>query len=234
MLIPYADDNPTLRPPVVTIAIIATCVLVFLYQVSLPEPAAEAFVRAFALVPGELYGVLPPSAPIPEYLTLITSMFLHGSLLHLGGNMLYLWVFGNNIEDAMGPVRFTVFYVVCGLAAALAQAMADLTSEDPMIGASGAISGVLGAYLILHPRANIRNIFLLIIFPIRINLPAVAVLGFWIVVQAINASMTHGDMGGVAWFAHVGGFVAGAALIPFFRDGHIPLFGGARRQGPWG
>ena len=185
-------------------------------------------------MPGELYGFLPPGpAPIPDYLTLVTSMFLHGSLLHLAGNMLYLWVFGNNIEDSMGPLRFTVFYVLCGLAAAFAQAMADFSSDLPMIGASGAISGVLGAYLILHPKANVRNILLLGIIPLRLNLPAVAVLVFWIVVQAINAAFALDQMGGVAWYAHIGGFLAGMALIAKFRDPHVPLFGGARRVGPW-
>src|SRR5262245_47155279 len=117
LLIPYRDDNPTLRTPLVTLSIIGLNVLVFLYQLTLPEEAALQFVRAYAFVPGELYGFLPPSGltPIPDYLTLVTSMFIHGSLLHLAGNMLYLWVFGNNIEDAMGPVRFTAFYLLCGL-----------------------------------------------------------------------------------------------------------------------
>jgi membrane associated rhomboid family serine protease len=236
MLLPYADDNPTIRVPFVTIGIIAACVLVFIYQVSLPDEAAMAFVRAYAMIPAELFGYAdsPFAAAPPGYVTVVTAMFLHGSLLHLGGNMLYLWVFGNNIEDAMGHVRFVVFYLLCGFAAAMAQGLVDPLSEVPMIGASGAISGVLGAYLILHPSANVRNILFLGIFFFRVNLPAVAVLGFWIVVQAINAAVASDEMGGVAWLAHIGGFVAGMALIPLFRDSRVPLFGGGRQRGPWG
>jgi membrane associated rhomboid family serine protease len=237
MLIPYADDNPTIRVPYITIGVIAACVVVFLYQLTLPDMnAAERFIAAFAMIPAELFGYMDsryPGAP-PGYVTIVTSMFLHGSLLHLGGNMLYLWVFGNNIEDSMGPARFVVFYLLCGFAAAMAQALMDPTSEIPMIGASGAISGVLGAYLVLHPSANVRNILFLGIFFFWIRLPAVAVLGFWIVVQAINASLASNEMGGVAWYAHLGGFVAGMVLIPLFRDPRVPLFGGGRSRGPWG
>jgi membrane associated rhomboid family serine protease len=157
-------------------------------------------------------------------------MFLHGGWMHLIGNMLYLWIFGNNVEDAMGHARFVVFYVLCGIAAALAQALPSPGSTIPMIGASGAISGVLGAYLLLYPRAQVLVLLPLGLFTRLVHLPAVAVLGFWFVLQLINSALAPGDGGGVAWGAHVGGFVAGAALIPFFKRRGVRLFAPAHRH----
>lgn len=236
MLIPIKDENPTVGAPVLTVGFIAICVLVFLYQLVLPGRAGEAFVLGYGMIPAVLFGTaeLAPGIPtVDPWMTVLTSMFLHGGVLHLAGNMVYLWVFGNNIEDAMGHGRFFVFYLLCGIAAALTQAYVEPTSQLPMIGASGAVSGVLGAYLVLHPHARVTTLFwygLVTTF----NLPAMAVLGWWIVVQIINVLITDSTEGGVAWYAHIGGFLAGMVLIPLFRHRHIPLWGGARRRGPWG
>jgi len=221
--IPLFDDNPTRRTPIVTIAIIALCVLVFFWQASLGPRAEEMAIYAFAVIPAVLFGYadLPPQVQVvPAWLTVVTSAFMHGGVLHLGGNMLYLWIFGNNVEDSMGRGRFVVFYLLCGAAAALAQSLAAPTSTVPMLGASGAIGGVLGAYLVLHPRANVRVLMWIIIFVRMINVPALIVLGVWFAGQILSGVTTPltGDEGGVAFWAHVGGFVAGAVLIfPFKR-----------------
>lgn len=235
MLIPIRDENPTLRVPVVTVAIIAACVVVSLYQLALSEREEQVFALGFGMIPSVLFGERQLSASIPSvdpWLTVITSMFLHGGLLHLAGNMVYLWVFGNNIEDAMGHVRFVVFYLVCGAAAALAQAYVEPDSSIPMIGASGAVSGVLGAYLVLHPHARVVVLFFYGLVT-TVTLPAMAVLGWWIVVQVVNVLIAEPGQGGVAWYAHIGGFIAGMVLILFFRHSHVPLGSGARRRGPW-
>jgi membrane associated rhomboid family serine protease len=161
-------------------------------------------------------------------------MFLHGGWMHLIGNMLYLWIFGNNVEDAMGHVRFPIFYLLCGIAAALAQGFYDPNSAVPMIGASGAIGGVLGGYLLLYPRARVLVLIPLGFFTQLIRIPALAVLGFWFVLQFIQSALSSGEGGGVAYWAHIGGFVAGMVLILVFRDKGIPLLGRPRRRGPWG
>jgi membrane associated rhomboid family serine protease len=194
-------------------------VLVFLYQVSLGRQG-EAFVVAFGAMPSALFGGESPS-PLPATLTVFTAMFLHGGLMHIGGNMLYLWIFGNNIEDVMGHGRFIVFYLLCGVAAAYAHAITAPTSQVPMIGASGAISGVLGAYLLLFPRARVLTLIPLGFFTRLDYIPAGWVLGFWIVIQFFNGTLSLGrEGGGVAWFAHIGGFVAGMALIRVFIRRH--------------
>lgn len=235
MLVPLRDENPTIRTPVVTVAIIAACVVVSFFQLTLSERAEEVLALGFGMIPAVLFGSQSLAAEIPSvdpWLTIITSMFLHGGLLHLAGNMIYLWVFGNNIEDAMGHIRFILFYVVCGGVAALTQAFVEPDSTLPMIGASGAVSGVLGAYLVLHPHARVLVLFFYGLVT-TVTLPAMAVLGWWIVVQVVNIMIAPAGQGGVAWYAHIGGFVAGLALISFFRHSHIPLIGGARRRGPW-
>ena len=233
-MIPLHDDNPTKIRPYVTIGLIALCVAAFLWQFSLDERAAFAAVIGLGVIPAVLVEgrQLPPElVMVPAWLTLVTSMFLHGGWMHLIGNMLYLWIFGNNIEDSMGHGRFVAFYVVCGLAAAFAHAMQDPGSTVPMIGASGAISGVLGAYLVLYPRARVMVLVFLWIYVRIFHLPAMAVLGFWFALQFLNAAVAESGGGGVAWWAHVGGFVAGMALIAVFRYKDVPLFG--RRKGPW-
>jgi membrane associated rhomboid family serine protease len=239
MLFPFRDDNPTRITPVVTFALIGLNALVFLYQISLPEPDATRFVFGFGMVPVVLFGgaSLPPDlATVPPWATVLTSMFLHGGFMHIAGNMLFLWVFGNNVEDAMGHARFVVFYLLSGLAAAMAQGLSDTASEVPMIGASGAISGVLGAYLILHPRATVHTLLFLGIFIRVLQLPAMVVLGLWFGLQLLSAVLAPvtGE-GGVAFLAHIGGFVAGAALISFFRKQSAVQWQAAARQegGPW-
>ena len=224
MLIPLKDENPLrfIGFAYVTVALIAACVLTYVWQVSL-GPAQERMILALGAIPAVITGdkALPAGlAVVPAHLTLVTSMFLHGSWLHLGGNMLFLWIFGDNVEDAMGHVRFLIFYLVCGVAAALAHVVAGPDSQIPTVGASGAISGVLGAYLVLHPRAQVLTLF----FRFFITLPAFVVLGLWFVLQAVSATMDMaGEGGGVAWWAHIGGFVAGVLLVIPFRRRAVPL-----------
>jgi len=228
LFLPLYDDNPTRRTPVVTIAFIALCVLVFVWQTSLGPRGEERAIYSFAVIPAVLFGYaeLPePLRVVPPWMSVVTSMFMHGGWLHIGGNMLYLWIFGNNVEDSMGRGRFVVFYLLCGTAAALAQSFAAPTSEVPMLGASGAIGGVLGAYLVLHPKANVGVLFWFIIIVRIITVPAVLVLGFWFagqILSGVTTPTTDGE-GGVAFWAHVGGFVAGAVLIPFFKHRGVPL-----------
>lgn len=248
-MIPLHDDNPTRITPYVTIAVIGACALVFLWELSLSPGREEIAFYAYGVVPAVLFGdlTLPPEVhALPPALTVVSSMFLHGGWMHLIGNMMYLWIFGNNIEDAMGHGRFVLFYLLCGAAAALAQGLAAPGSVIPMIGASGAISGVLGAYLLLHPRARVLTLLTLGFFFYFVRIRAAWVLGFWIVLQVFNAAIAPADAGGVAWLAHVGGFAAGVLLIGPFKYRHVPFFGSARppppprpprrgpRRGPWG
>ena len=226
---PLFDDNPSRRTPWIAWAIIAICVLVFLWQQSLPPQSERLAFYQFGFVPANASGaaLLPPEiVVIPAWATVVTAMFLHGGWMHIGGNMLYLWIFGDNVEDSMGPIKFVIFYLLCGGAAALAQFAIDPASRVPMVGASGGIAGILGAYLVLHPRAAIRTFILIVIFVRFINLPAWLVLGIWIGGQflAVPGALSGAD-GGVAYFAHIGGFVAGMVLIPFFKRADIPLFG---------
>ena len=226
-MIPLRDDNPTEITPVVTVATIVMCVLVFLYEISLPAQRNEAFVYMYGAIPAVVFGhvQLPPELmSLPAYGTLFSSMFLHGGWMHLIGNMLYLWIFGNNIEDIMTRVRFVVFYVACGIIAALAHAIPNADSTIPMIGASGAISGVLGAYLLVYPRARILVLIPLGFISQLIRMPAIVVLGFWFVLQLISTALSDSSGGGVAWGAHLGGFVAGVVLIPFFKRRDVSLF----------
>lgn len=231
--LPLYDDNPAGRRPLVVWLLMAVCIAVFVWQASLPPSEAQAAVLAFGAIPAVLFGdvSLPPEiALVPAWLSVFTSMFLHGGWLHLAGNMLYLWIFGDNVEDSMGHGRFLVFYLLCGLAAALTQAWVDPASQIPLVGASGGIAGVLGAYLVLHPRANVR-VFAWIIFFIRvINVPAFIVLGVWIAGQFLAAPGAVGASGGVAYFAHIGGFVAGMALAPLFKKRGVKLFQKPRSQ----
>jgi membrane associated rhomboid family serine protease len=177
---------------------------------------------------------LPPDiARIPPELSVVTSMFMHGGWMHIIGNMLYLWIFGNNIEDRLGHVRFVLFYLLSGAAAALAQSLANTHSEVPMIGASGAIAGVLGAYMVLFPRAHVLVLVPLGFFTQLLRLPALLVLGFWFVLQFLQGGlMAPGEGGGVAYLAHIGGFVAGIVLILLF-GGRRPTAAPWQRRGPW-
>jgi membrane associated rhomboid family serine protease len=231
-VIPLRDDNPTTRPPFITVGLIVACCLVFFWQVSLGEQGFETVVYRLGLIPSVLLGgkELPPElAPVTPSLTVITSMFLHGGWMHLIGNMLYLWIFGNNVEDAMGHIRFVAFYTLCGIAAAMAQSLPHPDSDIPMVGASGAISGVLGAYLLLYPHARVLVLIPLGFYVRLVHLPALWVLGFWFVLQLVNTALTKADQGGVAWGAHLGGFLAGMALIPLFKQRQVRLFSPGRR-----
>jgi membrane associated rhomboid family serine protease len=221
-MIPLKDDNPVRNRPVVTIGLVVLCTLVFLWQLSLPPDTAQASVYLLGFIPALLFGnaTLDAAQWVPTPATLLTSMFLHGSLLHLLGNMLYLWIFGDNIEDRMGRGRFVAFYLLCGIVAALAQGIMDPRSTVPMIGASGAISGVLGAYLVLYPRARVLALLPLPFFFYTVRVPALVVLGLWFVGQLLSSLLAAGGpAGGVAFGAHVGGFVAGLTLFRLFlRD----------------
>ena len=221
-MIPLRDKNRSLTTPVVNYALIGVCAVVFLWQFLMGE-GGEALIMQFAVVPQAVSLGLGGQAPfIPAFLPLLTSMFLHGGWMHLIGNMIYLYIFGDNVEDRLGHGRYLFFYLLCGVASAAAQVLSDPASEIPLVGASGAIAGVLGAYLFLYPRARILTMIpLMVAFPI-IEVPAYLFLGFWIVLQIIQAYLSAGmevSGGGVAWWAHAGGFAAGAALLPLFLLG---------------
>jgi membrane associated rhomboid family serine protease len=221
-MIPLRDANPTSRRPVVTLAIIAVCALVYGYQVLVMaqgEAALSAFITRWGVVPNELVDAFRSgSFASAETLTLVTSQFLHGSLVHIGGNLLFLWIFGNNIEDRFGRLRFLMFYLVGGIVAGLTQVAIDPESTVPTIGASGAIAATLGAYLVLFPRARVTTAIFLVFFYQLIEVPAVFVLGFWFVLQLFDGLGSLGATGaqatgGVAFFAHIGGFAFGLATI---------------------
>jgi membrane associated rhomboid family serine protease len=232
-MIPYHDENQTLRTPIVTFATIAACVAAWvLLQGAGAERALAASVCNLGLIPGELLGTLRPGTgfpisedlvcvtdPGPQYLNVLTSMFMHGGWMHLIGNMWFLWLFGNNVEDAMSRPRFVVFYLLCGLAAALAQVYADPESAIPMVGASGAISGVMGAYLVLFPRVRVFTFVPLFIVMTSVALPAWVMLLYWMFLQFIGGLGSIADEGGgVAFWAHIGGFIAGVVLVKLFAS----------------
>lgn len=212
-MIPYKDDNPTHRFPYVTIGIIISNILIFLLEIIYP-PGMEKTVYAYGAVPQYIL-TFEKFQPIHPALTVFTAMFMHGGVFHLGGNMLYLWIFGNNIEDKLGHLRFIIFYIFCGITAAYSHALIDPHSLTPMIGASGAISGILGAYLLLFPRAGVYTLIFLGFFVQVVKIPALIVIGFWAIVQFINGLVSTGlvKQGGVAWFAHIGGFLIGLLTI---------------------
>ncbi len=220
-MIPLHDDNPTRTFSFITVSLIVANIAVFLYQLSLPRSAIEPFFADFALTPAYLTGTGTPHA----YVTMLTSMFLHGGLMHLLGNMLYLWIFGNNIEDACGHFRFILFYLLTGIGAAAAQIAVNPDSQIPMVGASGAISGVLGAYLLLYPRARVLVLLPLFIILKVFYVPAAVLLVIWFAMQLTSGWATVGQSGGgVAFWAHIGGFAAGLVLIPLFKRRHVRLF----------
>jgi len=217
MVLPLGDDDSQVNiTPFITFALIAVNILVFLYQ--LTQGNIEGFFQTWSVIPVEYSRTtdLAPTHPGPFWITTLSSMFMHGGWMHLLGNMLFLWIFGDNVEHAMGSLRFLVFYLVCGIVATLAHILTGPSSEIPSLGASGAISGVLGAYIVLFPKQRVR-----VLVGRRVTqMPALAVIGMWIVLQFINGigSMAQtAETGGVAYAAHVGGFVAGLALVWVFR-----------------
>lgn len=228
-MIPLRDINPTQRFAFITILLIAVNITVYIFQVMLGPEGGESFIATFALVPRRLFAAAPDWGGVPASVTVFTSMFLHGGALHVGGNMLYLWIFGNNIEDSMGHFRFILFYFLCGGIAAYGHAAANASSAVPMIGASGAVSGVLGAYLLLFPRARVLTLVIFGFYGRAIEVPAMFVLGFWFILQFLNALISSGAGQGVAWYAHIGGFVAGIVLIGLFKRRNVP-FGGRKRD----
>ena len=212
MFFPYKDDNPRILVPVVTYGIIAANVLIFLYQFTLAMAGAESearFIYMFGLITAQFH-----------IINLFTSMFLHGGIAHILGNMWFLWIFGDNVESALGHARYALFYILCGLAAGLAQVMFNIDSILPMVGASGAIAGVLGAYLIRYPHAQVHVFVFIFIFFTTIKVPAMIVLGIWFLTQLTNGLGTLGldTTGGVAWFAHIGGFIAGVGFNYVFQQ----------------
>ena len=223
-MVPLRDDNPTQITPYVTYGLIIVNVLVFFHEISLTSQQLNRFFQLYAVVPKELtasFNGVSINQPVPEVLTLVTSQFLHGSFLHLAGNMLFLWIFGNNIEEQLGRVKYLIFYLSCGALAALAQWFFSAQSSVPSLGASGAIAGVMGAYIIRFPKAKILTLIPIgfLIAPVRV--PAFAFLGFWFLMQAFYSFASLGlptnvgmESGGIAYWAHAGGFVFGVILGP--------------------
>jgi membrane associated rhomboid family serine protease len=236
--LPISDENPPARTPWVTYALIAVNVLAWLFELSrgvfestfdygaIPSFVLHGVRDGVIVVPGIAGGALTLHQEVPWPLTVLTSMFMHGSWLHIIGNMWFLWIFGDNVEDAMGSVKYLVFYLLCGLAAAMSQILTSPGSQVPMVGASGAIAGVLGAYIVLYPHARVRCLWILFIIITTVYVPAWLLLGIWFVSQFL----IPGE--GVAWMAHVGGFIVGFLLVRLFvmrkppprRDGFPPLW----------
>jgi membrane associated rhomboid family serine protease len=221
-MIPIRDENPTRITPYVTWGLIAAILGVFAAQLSLGSRGAW-LVADFGAVPALLLGE-QAGAPPWLWATPFTALFLHGGLMHVAGNLLYLWIFGNNVEEAMGHGRFLAFYLLCGLLATAGHVLANPGSRLPVIGASGAISGVLGAYVMLFPRARVLTLVPLGFFIQAFHVPAMVLLGFWIAIQLVSGLLAPADAAGVAWFAHVGGFVAGIALVVPFKRRGVRLF----------
>jgi len=222
-MIPIRDENPTRIRPYVTWALAAALAGVFMGQLGL-GPEGLPLVARYGAVPAELLARTGGPVPLWLWVTPVTSLFLHGGFLHLAGNLLYLWIFGNNVEEAMGHGRFLVFYLVCGVLATVGHVLANPDSRIPVIGASGAISGVLGAYAMLYPRARVLTVVPLgFLFPM-VYIPAVALLGVWFAFQILSGLLAPPGAAGVAWFAHIGGFAAGILLVVPFKRRGVRLF----------
>jgi membrane associated rhomboid family serine protease len=227
-MIPLRDDIPTRRFPILTALLIAANVVVYIYQLTLDRYAYTATVFKYAYIPVSYthFAPLYPELAVPYGITVFSSMFMHGGFMHLAGNMLYLWIFGNNVEDYLGRIKFVIFYLVSGIAAVALFTVISPNSEVPLIGASGAIAGVLGAYLVLYPRARIQALIFLGFFIQTIRVPAAILLGFWFLMQLLYGLpdlMGGSQGGGVAWFAHVGGFAFG--YLYFRLTGKRALWG---------
>lgn len=231
-MFPIRDDNPQILTPYVTYAIIVLNSLVWIFVQGMgAEPQLSASICQFGFIPAELLQNLPPRAQVelapglycrisdsPDWFTPLSSMFMHGGWLHIIGNMWFMWIFGDNVEDSMGHTRFAIFYLLCGFAAAGLQTFSDPNSAIPMVGASGAIGGVMGAYILLYPRVHVHLLLILGFFITTVAVPAVFMLGYWFLLQLISGFAAIDSEGGVAFWAHVGGFAAGAGLVLLFRD----------------
>ena len=247
-MFPIKDDNPHYLTPLVTLGLVGVNLAAWVYVQGLGNPTAlAASLCQLGLIPGDLLGRVPAGSVVPlgeglrcvlsgdpSFRTLITHMFLHGGWLHLLGNLWFLWLFGNNVEDSMGHIRFLVFYLLCGLAAAGLQIGSGPDSPIPMVGASGAIGGVMGAYVVLYPHVRVHMLVWFGFYVTRIAVPAYFMLGYWFALQLIGgATSLGGSGGGVAFWAHVGGFVAGGVLVLFFRKPELlarhPFYGWRRR-----
>ena len=230
-MIPLKDDNPISAKPIITYFVIGLCIVIFLIQLGSQSYKSGQLFYSYGLIPSVLMGhnQLPMDLyAVPAYLTIFTSMFMHGGFMHLIGNMLYMWIFADNIEDNLGPKKFIIFYLLCGIGAAMTQVLVDVKSEIPMVGASGAIGGVLGAYLINHPNAKVLVLIPFGFFSQLIKIRALYVLGFWFILQFISSG------GGVAYAAHIGGFVSGMILILFFNKKGKKKRKNKVIKGPWG
>lgn len=219
LVLPLHDDNPTRTTPYIVYGLVGANIFIFLFEMSLSQPQLLQFFHLWAVVPQELTASLQGTTGTGEWLTLITSQFLHGGILHVAGNMLFLWIFGNNVEDCLGHVKFLGFYLACGTVAALSQWFFSMNSDIPLVGASGAIAGVLGAYILRFPRAEVVTLVPLGFFLTTIRLPAYFFLGFWFLQQAFFSFVSLQNMemvasGGVAYLAHAGGFLVGILLAP--------------------
>ncbi len=247
-MFPIRDDNPGILVPYATIGLIAANIAAWVFVQGMgAEPSLSASICRLGLIPGELLSQSPFSGRLPldqpslcllgdqgAWQTVFTSMFMHGGWFHILGNLWFLWIFGNNVEDAMGPVRFLLFYLLCGAGAAGLQVAADPQSVIPMVGASGAIGGVMGAYVLLYPRVNVHLLIFLGFYVTTIAVPAIFMLGYWLLLQVVGGfASLNVDGGGVAFWAHVGGFVAGALLVYLFRDAELlarhPYYGFRQR-----
>lgn len=229
-MLPIYDQNPTRRTPVVTVGLIISCALVFLWEQSLPETRQDAVIASLSVIPSHLLHYVG-SAPnnllaMPPVVTVFTAMFMHADAGHLLGNMLYLWIFGNNVEDVLGHGRFLLFYLACGIVAALSQVLSMPESTVPMLGSSGAVAGILGAYMLRYPNAWV----LIWAGFLTFWLPAVVVLGFWFALQVLNSLSVQEGGGGIAWYAHIGGFVAGMVILLALGE-HKPQKSDTENQG---
>ncbi len=217
-MIPLRDINPRYSTPFVTIVLIAANVLVFLYQLSLGPQRGESFLFTYGMIPARFTLALEYAAIPAIVIPFFSSMFLHGGIMHLVGNMWFLWVFGDNVEDRMGHFRYLVFYLICGVGAGLAHALLNLNSAIPAVGASGAISGVLGAYMVMFPGTRVVTLVPLIVFFFTVQIPAVVMLGYWFVIQFFSGIAAAGQPGGgTAWWAHIGGFAIGFVWVLLFQ-----------------
>ncbi len=236
-VIPISDDNPVEHTPFLTWLIIAGCVATFAWELTFPDHGLDGAVTILGFTPASVFGYSRSYSlllGVPAAATLVTHMFLHGGFLHIIGNMLYLWIFGNNIEEAMGHVRYLLFYLASGIAAALTMGLMDPASQVPMVGASGAISGVLGAYMLLYPRARVRVLVPLGIIPVVFWVRAAWVVGVWFLLQLLSAAYADPSQPGTAFWAHVGGFAAGLVLTPVLKSPLVRYFGPYYPRSPWG